>query len=61
MSNTHDANAVTIMTYGLIPAKRNIASEKVAINAFRHYFGYAPSSALAWNIVRAIAYSGAAR
>ncbi|MDD4902603.1 MAG: hypothetical protein PHE24_05730 [Patescibacteria group bacterium] len=61
MTNTYDSNAVTIISYGLIPAKRNLASEKVAINTFRHYYGYAPSSALAWNVVRAIAYSGAKR
>jgi hypothetical protein len=61
MTNTHDSNAVTIIAYGLLPAGRNIASEKVAIKAFEHFYGFAPSSALAWNVVRAIAYSGAAR
>ncbi|MDD5527596.1 MAG: YDG domain-containing protein [Patescibacteria group bacterium] len=61
VTNGFDQNAVTVMAYGLIPSLRNLASEKVAIQTFRYYYGHSPVSALAWNIVRAIAYSGATR
>jgi hypothetical protein len=50
-----------IIAYGLIPSQRNLASEIIAIQTFRYYYGHAPVNALAWNIVRAIAYSGATR
>jgi len=61
LSNTYDQNAVMIIAYGLIPSQRNLASEIIAIQTFRYYYGHAPVNALAWNIVRAIAYSGATR
>ncbi|MBU3906047.1 carboxypeptidase regulatory-like domain-containing protein [Patescibacteria group bacterium] len=60
-SNPHDDAAVTVIAYGLRPANRNLDSEKTAIKTFRHIYGYDPSSATAWDIVRAIAYSGATR
>ncbi len=61
MSNPHDNAAVTIIAYGLRPLDRNLESEKRAIQFFRAIYGYNPESATAWDIVRAIAYSGATR
>lgn len=61
MKNSHDANAVTIIAYGLRPSSRNTASEKQAIKSFRAVYAHSPISPLAWNIVRAIAYSGASK
>ena len=60
-SNPHDDAAVTVMAYGLRPAGRNLNSEKAAIKIFKAIYGYAPSTATAWDVVRAIAYSGAKR
>ncbi|MFH1564316.1 MAG: Ig-like domain-containing protein [bacterium] len=60
-TNPHDDAAVTVMAYGLRPANRNLASEKAAINIFKNIYKYAPTSAMEWDIVRAIAYSGAVR
>ncbi|MDD5290715.1 MAG: hypothetical protein PHZ04_01230 [Patescibacteria group bacterium] len=59
--NAHDDAAVTVMAYGLRPADRNLNSEKAAIKSFKAIYGYAPSAATAWDVVRAIAYSGATR
>ncbi|MDD5527369.1 MAG: right-handed parallel beta-helix repeat-containing protein [Patescibacteria group bacterium] len=61
MNNTHDNAAVTIMAYGLRPAARNINSEKAAIKSFRFIYHRTPATAREWDIVRAIAYSGAKR
>ena len=61
MTNNIDENAIMVIAYGLLPLERNLNSEKVAIKTFRWVYGHAPVSALAWNIVRAIAYSGATR
>lgn len=61
INNSHDNAAVTIIAYGLRPNSRNLDSEKNAIRYFRAIYGYDPSSATAWDIVRAIAYSGATR
>ena len=60
-SNPHDDAAVTVMAYGLRPADRNLDSEKAGIRHFKSIYGYNPESATAWDIVRAIAYSGAVR
>lgn len=60
-SNPHDDAAVTVITYGLRPAKRNLNSEAVAIRTFRAIYGYDPAGATDWDVVRAIAYSGAVR
>jgi len=60
-SNQHDDAAVTVIAYGLRPGNRNLNSERAAIKSFRAIYGYAPKSAMAWDIVRAIAYSGAKR
>ncbi|MCK5460060.1 Ig-like domain-containing protein [Candidatus Parcubacteria bacterium] len=60
-SNPNDDAAVTVIAYGLRPTNRNLNSEKAAIKIFKAIYGYNPSSATAWDIVRAIAYSGATR
>ena len=61
MDSQFDNAAVTVITYGLRPADRNMDSEKAAIKIFKNIFYHDPSSALDWDIVRAIAYSGATR
>ena len=61
MNNAHDNAAVTVMSYGLRPANRNLNSEKAAIKSFKAIFGFNPSSASNWDAVRAVAYSGATR
>jgi len=59
--NAHDDAAVTVMAYGLRPVDRNMVSEATAIKSFKAIYKYNPSSATDWDIVRAIAYSGASR
>lgn len=61
MENLNDNAAVTVIAYGLRPANRNMDSEKAGINIFKGIYKYNPSSALDWDIVRAISYSGATR
>jgi len=61
MSNSNDNAAVTVMAYGLRPALRNLNSEKAAIKSFIFIYKITPVSAANWDIVRAIAYSGATR
>ena len=61
MNQPNDNAAVTVITYGLRMAVRKPDSEKVAILSFKKIFGYAPTSARDWDVVRAIAYSGATR
>lgn len=61
MSKPNDNAAITVMTYGLRPAVRNMDSEKAGIRIFKNIYGYNPDSAVDWDIVRAIAYSGAVR
>lgn len=60
-SITSDNNAVTVMAYGLRPIPRNMNAEAVAIVTFQKIFKIEPTSARDWDIVRAIAYSGATR
>ncbi len=60
-SNTHDNTAVMIMTYGLRPLSRNVASEKAAIKTYVSIFHTNPATTRNWDVVRAIAYSGASR
>ena len=60
-TNHHDDAAVVVMSYGLRPTNRNLDNEKAAIKSFRYIYKYDPVSASAWDIVRAIAYSGATR
>lgn len=71
-ANANDQAAMNIMQYGLLPAKtvrvvgdgvavvpnRDTAKERSAILVFKRKFGFAPVAATAWNVVRAIAYSG---
>lgn len=61
MTNRNDNAAITIMAYGLRTAKRNKASENAASKIFKAVYKHAPLSASDWDIVRAIAYSGAKR
>ena len=61
MTQANDNAAVSIIAYGLRPTARNLNSEKAAIKSFRAIYAHNPISALAWDIVRAIAYSGATR
>ncbi len=61
MNNPNDNAAVTIIAYGLRPSDRNLESEKAAIKIFKAIYKYNPSSAVDWDVVRAIAYSGATR
>lgn len=49
------------MAYGLRPANRNMNSERNAIRIFKNIFKYNPKTAIDWDTVRAIAYSGAVR
>ncbi len=60
-ANSHDDAAVTIIAYGLRPAGRNMDSEAAAIRIFKAIYDYHPAGATDWDIVRAIAYSGATR
>jgi hypothetical protein len=61
MNNPKDNAAVTILTYGLRPLQRNMASEAASIKHFKGIFGHNPVTASEWDVVRAIAYSGATR
>ncbi|MDO8649927.1 MAG: hypothetical protein Q7K33_01285, partial [Candidatus Berkelbacteria bacterium] len=61
MANPNDNAAVTVMAYGLRPSQRNLNSEKAAILSFKYFMKRAPISAIDWDSVRAIAYSGATR
>jgi hypothetical protein len=61
LKQANDNAAVTVMAYGLRPAIRNTNSEKVAILSFKYIFKKNPTTAKDWDIVRAIAYSGATR
>ncbi|MCK5320609.1 Ig-like domain-containing protein [Candidatus Parcubacteria bacterium] len=60
-NDSHDDAAVVVVAYGLRPANRNTDSEKAAIKTFKSIYGYNPAGATDWDIVRAIAYSGAIR
>jgi hypothetical protein len=57
--NAFDDTAVVVMSYGLRPVNRNINSEKEAIKSFQYIFKHKPVNAIDWDVVRAIAYSGA--
>lgn len=61
MNNPKDSSAITIIAYGLRPAQRNLESEKNAINIYQSIFDRNPTEASDWDLVRAIAYSGATR
>ena len=57
-TSSTDLSAVKIIAYGLRFPNRNANGEKVAIKTFYRVYGHNPVNPLAWNIVRAIAYSG---
>lgn len=59
--NPNDDAAVVVISYGLRPVVRRLASEKAAIKIYKGIFKLAPASASDWDVVRAIAYSGAKR
>ena len=61
MENPNDNAAVTVIAYGLRPDSRNLNSEKAGIKSFKHIYVYNPESAIDWDVVRAIAYSGSVR
>jgi len=61
MTDNNDDAAVTIMAYGLRPAVRDLDKEKTAIMTFASVYNHDPMDAKDWDIVRAIAYSGATR
>jgi hypothetical protein len=61
LSNKNDNAAISIIAYGLRPTARNTNSESFSIRVFKSVYGHNPVSSLAWDIVRAIAYSGAKR
>ena len=61
MNNPNDNAAVTVIAYGLRPANRNMESEKKAALIYQSIFKKSPSEASDWDLVRAIAYSGATR
>ncbi len=72
--NANDQAAMNMMTCGLLPVKtvlllngkakvvpnRDTKKEKQAILIFKKKFGFNPKAATAWNVVRAIGYSGVA-
>ncbi|MFC1613279.1 hypothetical protein ACFL23_03015 [Patescibacteria group bacterium] len=59
--NNNDEATVKIMSYGIRPKDRNLNSEKFAINIFKEIYNNLPETNQDWDIVRAIAYSGATR
>ncbi len=61
MTNNIDQNTIMVMAYGLMPRPRNLMSEQTAITTFKWIYEHSPVNALAWNIVRAVAYGGAGR
>ncbi len=61
MKDAHDNAGVTVMAYGLRPAQRSLESEKASIKSFKYIYKKNPATAEEWDIVRAIAYSGAKR
>lgn len=60
-SNARDDAAVKFMAYGLRPGNRNMNSERNSLSTFFSIFNRLPRQAADWDIVRAIAYSGATR
>ena len=58
---TQDQVAIDVMSYGIRPKNRNLDSEQTAIGYFISIFRKIPIIAIDWDIIRAIAYSGAKR
>jgi len=61
IKNQNDNSAITILAYGLRNLKRNTNSEASAIKTFRSIYKVMPTNPFQWDIVRAVAYSGAKR
>jgi hypothetical protein len=63
VGNANDEAALTIIAYGLRQKaeNRNLYSERVAIKTFNKIYKYLPKTADDWDVVQAIAYSGAKR
>lgn len=63
MNRPGDNAAVTIIAYGLRQksGNRNLDSERQALKLFKGIYDRSPQSTSDWNIVQAIAYSGASR
>lgn len=58
INNFNDQAAINLMAYGLRPDRRDLNSERAGIRVFIEIYKYLPVSALDWDTVRAIAYSG---
>jgi|GEM_PF-4883626 len=75
-NNANDAAAINIMQFGLLPTKqvkqddgsyKTVPNREVekretpALQTFYNLYGYYPNKVTAWNVLKAIAYSGAVR
>jgi len=58
IKNFSDQTAINMITYGLRPERRDLNSERAGIRIFVGIYKYLPVSALDWDTIRAIAYSG---
>jgi ferredoxin len=58
VNNAADNRAIMYIAYGIKISARNLANEAKAIKTFQSVYSHAPVNTLAWNIVKAIAYSG---
>jgi len=56
--NVIDDKAVEMIAYGIMPAKRDLRAEQMAVGKFMSAYRRKPSTSADWNAVRAIAYSG---
>ncbi|OGF22640.1 hypothetical protein A2Y83_00395 [Candidatus Falkowbacteria bacterium RBG_13_39_14] len=59
--NENDEAAVKVIAYGIRPSVRNLDSEKSATKIFKNIYRRNPSDTIDWDVIRAIAYSGAKR
>lgn len=57
----NDEAAMMIMAYGLRPEPRSLEREEEAASFFKEIFKKDPETSFDWDIIRAIAYSGAIR
>ena len=58
LKNVNDQSAINFMAYGLRPERRDLDSERAGLSVFTDIYKYLPMSALDWDIIRAMAYSG---
>jgi len=56
-----DETAIKLIAYGIRPGKRELKKEEASLKIFYSLFDRLPRAAGDWNIIRAIAYSGARR